>query len=203
MKWQHERSAYDVLAVSHTSSTESITAKYKQLIVNVHPDRDASEKALIEFKQIRDAFDILSDPIRRREYDQTLNANRGGGVVSASFSVTITRSGWRQTREQIMQRRADPRERKRMTDTQFEMICDIQRIEGFGVGVIRWDLVFANCTKVAPNKGNASILLQYLFDVSALRRKSGHYWEQLSEHGVRTLDDIRQLNPILQNPPFS
>jgi hypothetical protein len=199
MKWPHERSAYDVLGVNQASTTESIVATYKRLIVNVHPDRDDSKEALIEFKRIRDAFEILSDPIRRKEYDQTLNAN----ASSVRFSLSVGRSGWRQTREQIMLRRADPRQSEPMTDTQFEIICDIQRIQGFGVGRIRWDLVFEEHTDVAENKGNASILLSYLLDVSALRRKSGHHWEQLSELGVTTLEEIRELNPILREPPFN
>ena len=197
MKWVHKRTAYDVLAVSPSSSTASITAKYKQLIVNVHPDRDPSKEALTEFKQICDAFEILSDPIQRKEYDQTLNAN----AASISFSVTIGKSGWRKTRAHI--NTADPKQREPMTANQFEMIRDIQRIEGFGTNGIRWDLVFEDCTNVAEVKGNASILLQYLFDVSALRRKSGNYWDQLSELGVTTLVEIRELNPILPEPPFN
>lgn len=197
MKWVHKRTAYDVLAVSPSSSTASITAKYKQLIVNVHPDRDPSKEALTEFKQICDAFEILSDPIQRKEYDQTLNAN----AASISFSVTIGKSGWRKTRAHI--NTADPKQREPMTANQFEMIRDIQRIEGFGTNGIRWDLVFEDCTNVAEVKGNASILLQYLFDVSALRRKSGNYWDQLSELGVTTLEEIRELNPILPEPPFN
>ncbi|GEM_PF-2483848 len=154
MKWVHERTAYDVLGVSRTSSTESITVKYKLLIVHVHPDRDASTKASIEFRRIRDAFEILSDPIQRKEYDQSLETN----ATSFSFSFTVGRSGWRKTREQL--NTADPREREPMTDNQFENIRDTQRIEGFGVGRIRWDLVFENCTNVAEVRGNASILLQ-------------------------------------------
>ena len=72
MKWEHDRTAYDVLAVSRSSSTESITAQYKQLIVNVHPDRDASREALIENLQR-----AIEKPSSEEIYDFSLKVAYG------------------------------------------------------------------------------------------------------------------------------
>ena len=121
--------------------------------------------------------------------------------------------GWRWRNEKLMDQH--PSQYMAMLGSQYDIISDTQRIEGFGFvdpellcetgrnSPFRWDLVFSDCSYVAPTKGNPAFLIQYLFDVSALRRKSGNHWKSLDEMGVSTLGDIRELNPLLPNPPFN
>jgi len=58
---------YDVLGVSPTSDQQAIKAAYRRLALKSHPDR-GGDPAL--FNLVQQAYDCLSDPHRRREYDQ-------------------------------------------------------------------------------------------------------------------------------------
>jgi len=58
---------YDVLGVSPTSNQQEIKAAYRRLALKSHPDR-GGDPAL--FNLVQQAYECLSDPRRRREYDQ-------------------------------------------------------------------------------------------------------------------------------------
>ena len=59
---------YDELGVSVHATSEEIRQKYKTLAQIHHPDKGGDEET---FKRIKFAYEILSDPIRRTEYDTT------------------------------------------------------------------------------------------------------------------------------------
>lgn len=59
---------YDELGVSVYATSEEIRQKYKTLAQIHHPDKGGDEE---KFKRIKFAYEILSDPIRRTEYDTT------------------------------------------------------------------------------------------------------------------------------------
>ena len=59
---------YDVLGVSSESSPEEIKSKYKSLAQHHHPDKGGNEEV---FKKIKAAYEILIDPVRRKQYDTT------------------------------------------------------------------------------------------------------------------------------------
>lgn len=67
---------YDLLEVSPNASPEVIKAAYRQLALKYHPDKQpnarARQRAEERMKQINAAYDILSDPVRRAEYDRQL-----------------------------------------------------------------------------------------------------------------------------------
>lgn len=65
---------YDELEVSHTASQEIINKAYKILAKRYHPDTTKLEKEVAEekFKKISEAYEILSDEQKRREYDENL-----------------------------------------------------------------------------------------------------------------------------------
>lgn len=67
---------YDVLEVSPNASPEVIKAAYRQLAIKYHPDRQtdarARQRAEEQMKAINAAYEILSDPDRRAEYDRRL-----------------------------------------------------------------------------------------------------------------------------------
>lgn len=66
---------YKVLGVSEDASPEEIKKAYKKLAMKHHPDRNKDDKNAEEkFKQISTAYDTLSDPTKRSNYD-----NRGQG----------------------------------------------------------------------------------------------------------------------------
>lgn len=59
---------YDILGISPSATLEEITLKYKSLAQKHHPDKGGDEEV---FKQIKLAYEILSDPERRQRYDST------------------------------------------------------------------------------------------------------------------------------------
>lgn len=77
---------YSVLGIDHSASSEDIKKAYRKLALKYHPDRNPDDKeAEAKFKEISAAYEVLSDPEKRRRYDQyghegyTRSAARGGG----------------------------------------------------------------------------------------------------------------------------
>lgn len=75
-----KRSYYDVLGVKKDATQEDLRRAFRKLAREYHPDvnpgmGDASEK----FKEINEAYQTLSDPEGRKEYDEGGRAFRGGG----------------------------------------------------------------------------------------------------------------------------
>jgi curved DNA-binding protein CbpA len=72
------RDLYDVLGVSTGASAEEIKAVYRQLARTFHPDVTADEEAIDHFREITEAFVVLSDPARRKAYDRRRTRKRRG-----------------------------------------------------------------------------------------------------------------------------
>jgi len=65
-----ERDYYAVLGIEPSASAEEITEAYHKRAFQYHPDRhQESEEAHKKMQEINEAYAILSNPIRRREYD--------------------------------------------------------------------------------------------------------------------------------------
>lgn len=60
---------YATLGIHRRASTQDIRRAYKQLAKEWHPDKNSSPKAEEKFIQITKAYELLSDPDRRRLYD--------------------------------------------------------------------------------------------------------------------------------------
>ena len=77
------RNYYEILGVSRNASADEIKKTYRTLARQYHPDRNPGNKAAEErFKDINEAYEILSDQTRRLQYDQSQNNKKG---VNNSF----------------------------------------------------------------------------------------------------------------------
>ncbi len=78
---------YGVLGVAHDASDDEIKRAYRQLARELHPDVNGDPQAEQRFKEITAAYDTLSDPGRRRQYD--LFGRFGAGVPGGGVGPDV------------------------------------------------------------------------------------------------------------------
>lgn len=90
-----KRDYYEVLGVSKTASDDEIKKAYRKLAMKYHPDRNQGEKAKEaeeKFKEVKEAYEMLSDGQKRAAYDQyghagvDPNSGMGGGFGAGGFA---------------------------------------------------------------------------------------------------------------------
>lgn len=64
-----KRDYYEVLGVSRNASQEEVKKAFRQLAMQYHPDRNKEPDAEERFKEVSEAYEVLSDPERRGAYD--------------------------------------------------------------------------------------------------------------------------------------
>ena len=73
-----KRDYYEVLGVSKSASADEIKSQYRKLALKFHPDRNKSAEAGEHFKEISEAYAVLSDQEKRKIYDQYGHAGVDG-----------------------------------------------------------------------------------------------------------------------------
>jgi len=112
------RDYYEVLGVSKTAADADIKKAYRKLARQYHPDRNPGDKqAETRFKEVQDAYDVLSDKHKREQYDQFGFVGPGAGPGGVPGGTTFHWGGGPGGAEQI-----DP--------SQFEDI--LRHFGGFG-----------------------------------------------------------------------
>lgn len=81
---------YEVLGVSKSASSEELKRAYRKLALEWHPDRNKKPEANTKFKEINEAYAVLSDAKKKQQYDQ---------FGHDAFAPGMGTGGWGQSRE--------------------------------------------------------------------------------------------------------
>ena len=79
---------YKILNVSKTATENEIKKSYKKLAIKWHPDKNPNNKEESEknFKEVSEAYQVLSDPEKRKIYDQFGEEGLSGGGMNTDFN---------------------------------------------------------------------------------------------------------------------
>src|SRR5450830_1642408 len=76
---------YQILGIAKNASNQEIKRAYRKLAHEYHPDKGGGPELAEKFKKINEAYQVLSDPAKRQQYDQFghdaySRASSGGGA---------------------------------------------------------------------------------------------------------------------------
>jgi len=73
---------YEILGVPKTANESEIKKAYRALSLKYHPDRNPSEDAASKIREINDAYETLSDPAKKQQYDSPSPFSNMGGDMN-------------------------------------------------------------------------------------------------------------------------
>lgn len=83
-------SLYDTLGVAKNASSDEVKKAYRKLANQYHPDKNPGDTAAEErFKEVQNAYDTLSDPEKRKQYDRFGSANGREGFDPRNFATNF------------------------------------------------------------------------------------------------------------------
>lgn len=85
-----KRDYYEVLGVNKDASDDEIKKAYKKMAIKYHPDRNPGDKKAEEmFKEAAEAYDVLRDANKRRQYDQFGHEGVGGAAGFGGAGMNV------------------------------------------------------------------------------------------------------------------
>ena len=93
---------YETLGISKDASAADIKKAFKKKAMKYHPDRNAGDKeSEKKFKEVKEAFDVLSDPQKKSMYDQFGTTDFNSGGPSGSYGSQGFSGGFNDVFEDI------------------------------------------------------------------------------------------------------
>ena len=90
------RDPYEVLGVARTATADQIREAHRKLAKKFHPDLNKTAEAAAKFKEVQEAYDLLSDDAKRQEYDEARAmfasggfGRPGGGASAGGYNVNF------------------------------------------------------------------------------------------------------------------
>lgn len=124
---------YDELGVAPDATAEQIKTAYREKVMRTHPDRGGNRA---EFERVQAAYELLTDPVRKRRFDETGDCGRDdvptGEQIAQRAFLDVLHSGWpagdnpvRRIKEVVSEKLAETKQQvRRCTD-------DIERLERY------------------------------------------------------------------------
>lgn len=82
-----KRDYYEVLGIGKSASDDEIKKAYRGLARKYHPDVNKEADAETKFKEVKEAYDVLSDSSKRSQYDQFGHVDPNQGMGGGGFSA--------------------------------------------------------------------------------------------------------------------
>ena len=89
-----KRDYYEVLGVSKNASKDEIKSAFRRLAKKYHPDISKEENAEEKFKEVQEAYSVLSDDTKRQRYDQFGHAGVNGSSAGSGFGGGFNGAGF-------------------------------------------------------------------------------------------------------------
>ena len=138
-----KRDYYEILGVSRTSGDDEIKQAFRKLAFQYHPDHNKEPDAAERFKEVSEAYQVLSDPNKRETYNRYGHVDMGGmdafsgfgdlGEIFESFFGAFSGSPFGGTARQTAQRGGDLRAHLTIEFEEAAFGCkkeiDVKRIE--------------------------------------------------------------------------
>lgn len=148
-----KRDYYDILGLAKTATDDEIKQAYRRLAMKYHPDRnqgDGSKVAEEKFKEVKEAYEHLSDPDKRSAYEYS-NANKNP-FENHGFTWSGRTGGF--TRDDL-----DDFIRTQFNDPRFDNIFADQRTNRQQIHVLTISLVDAYIGKTVTLTNNARLTI--------------------------------------------
>jgi len=97
----HAKDHYAALGLRSSATLSDIKKAFRQQASQHHPDRNSSPDAPARFRAVQEAYDILSDPVQRKAYDDNRQRNLLDSPIDTAREIWLEYFGRVMERSQL------------------------------------------------------------------------------------------------------